>query len=95
MTISLPASAIAAPQGIAPAGDPATSPLATVAGNISAGVEVARKLKEAMEGLDPPTAAGILRTQILTAQLSVMTAATSSAVNSLTDTAKKLIHNGL
>jgi hypothetical protein len=91
MNISLPTTAIAAPQGVAPADDPATSPLAAVASNISAGDEVARKLKEAMEGLGNPTAAGILSTQILTAQLAVLTAATSSAVKSLSDSARRLI----
>jgi hypothetical protein len=94
MTISLSTTATAAPQGIAQADGPGTAPLATVANNIIASGEVAQKLRKAMEGLGNPDAGSILSTQILTAQLSVMTAATSSAVKSMSDSARTLFQNG-
>jgi len=93
MNVSLLTTAIAAPQGIAPVTDPSSS-LQDVAHNIMAADKIQQQLSKAMQDLDNPDASSILNTQLLTAELSVMTATASSAVKSLSDTTKNLFQNG-
>jgi hypothetical protein len=94
MSISLPTTAIAPLPAIAPATDTSGSALLDLAHNVMAADQIQDKLNKAMKGLEQPDAASLLNTQLLTSQLSVMTAVTSSAVHSLSETAKNAIHNG-
>lgn len=93
MNILPSTTAISAVQGIAPVADP-SSAIQEVAHNILAADKIQQQLSKAMKDLDNPDSSSVLNTQLLTAELSVMTATTSSAVKSLSDTAKNLFQNG-
>ena len=91
MSLSVPSTIAVAPlSAVAPDTDSSSSALQEVAHNIMAADQIQDKLNKATKGLAQPDAAGILITQVLASQLSVMTAVTGSVVKSLSETAKDL-----
>ena len=95
MTVSLAPNAVASPRGLTPDDDAGSAALLNVTRGLMTASQIQTKLGTAMEGLENPTAASLLKVNTLSTELSVQVAIVSSAMKSMSEAARDAIRNRL